>query len=260
MQPMAKRGPAPNHHWTSDGNIIIGLRRDKKSRRFYPVGKGSPNFGTDEAIAIHRVRFRQAKQGKDQDLFEARSLCNDLVVDELDAESLAALNPDLLLDSPIVRGVFREYYCGLIYSNPRRAATELECEPVALLVNVEDLQPPQPSRPLTEVCSAHLDDKVLTPTNGSTWLDRGIIPLPHPSPPDGSECRRDSECRRGSEHAPTPRLGWTVAPLRCVHLPWHDSPDNIAGRMETGPIHVRRIPIQREWLSSAPLTDIQRGL
>ena len=61
---MAKRGAKANHYETAGGVTIVGLRRDKKSRRFYPVGKGSPNFGTDEPKAIHRFQVWQAKQGK----------------------------------------------------------------------------------------------------------------------------------------------------------------------------------------------------
>lgn len=62
---MAKRGREPKHYKTTDGEMIVGLRRDKKSGRFYPVGKGSPNFGTEEARSIHRFRVWQAEQGKE---------------------------------------------------------------------------------------------------------------------------------------------------------------------------------------------------
>ena len=62
---MAKRGRAASHFKTADGEIIVGLRQDKKSGRFYPVGKGSPNFGTNEAKAIHRFRLWHADQGKE---------------------------------------------------------------------------------------------------------------------------------------------------------------------------------------------------
>ena len=169
---MVKTGPKGNH-FEYQRETIVGLRRDRKSGRFYPVGKGSPSFGSDPPSAIHRFRLWQAEQGK-QDPLEARSFHDDLIVNELDAESLAAINPDLLLGSPIVREVFRRYYSRLIYSNPKQAATELDCEPLALLANVENLKPPQPSKRLTELCDTYLDDKTLCPkeaSNSRTWWD-----------------------------------------------------------------------------------------
>ena len=41
---------------------VDGLRRDAKSGRFYPTGKGSPSFGTDETLAIARLRRWKADQ------------------------------------------------------------------------------------------------------------------------------------------------------------------------------------------------------
>lgn len=169
---MGRSGPKGNHY-EHQNETVVGLRRDKKSGRFFPVGKGSPSFGSDPPSAVHRFRLWQAEQGE-PDPLEARSFQEDLIVNELDAESLAALNPALLLDSPIVREVFRAHYRNLIYSNPSKAATELDCEPVALLANVENLKPPQPSKGLSELCDTYLADKTLSTdeaTSSQTWWD-----------------------------------------------------------------------------------------
>ncbi len=121
---MTKRGRKASHHVTQSGEPIVGLRRDAKSKRFFPVGKGSPSFGTDEPQAVHRFRMWQANQERQGDPLETRSFGDDLVMNEFDAETLAALNPKMLLDSPIVAGVFQQHYRQLIYSDPNRAATE----------------------------------------------------------------------------------------------------------------------------------------
>ncbi len=80
-------------------------------------------------------------------------------MNEFDAESLAALDPTMLLESPIVAGVFKAHYRELIYSDPNQAATELDCEPLRLLANVQNLKPPPPSKRLTELCDCYLDEK-----------------------------------------------------------------------------------------------------
>ena len=59
--PLGKSGPKGNH-FEYQGETYVGLRRDKKSGRFYAVGKGSPSFGSDPPSAIHKFRQRQQKQ------------------------------------------------------------------------------------------------------------------------------------------------------------------------------------------------------
>ena len=60
---MAKRGRKAKCWVDSEtGRPVDGLRRDVKSGRFYPVGKGSPSFGNDETLAIARFRRWKADQ------------------------------------------------------------------------------------------------------------------------------------------------------------------------------------------------------
>ena len=130
---MAKRGRKATHYVTSDGETIVGLTLRKKRGRqvFMPVGQDAPTFGNaeDEALAIHKFRVWQGRQRGE-------------------------LEP---LDNPIDWGLndasrryWRDYYRNLILTNPRQAALEMDCEPLALLVHVEDLKPPAPSVTLTE--------------------------------------------------------------------------------------------------------------
>ena len=48
------------------------------------------------------------------------------------------------------RDYWRAYYRNLILTNPRQAALEMDCEPLSLLANVKDVQPPDPSVTLSE--------------------------------------------------------------------------------------------------------------
>ena len=177
---MGKSGPKGNH-FEYQGERVVGLRRDKKSGRLFPVGKGSPSFGSEPRSAIHRFRLWQAEQSDE--------VCtiNEFVAMS-DVEKQVHVSRDRMKphDGPptnvrisgeqlqMILDDERERIRNLIYSSPKQAATELDCEPIALLANVEDLKPPQPSKRLTELCDTYLDDKTLSPkeaTNSRTWWD-----------------------------------------------------------------------------------------
>ena len=166
---MGKSGPKGNH-FEYQGETVVGLRRDKKSGRFFPVGKGNPSFGSDPPKAIHRFRQWIA----DQDGSSKSDPLAEFVTNESVPKIVKVLHPEISIIPPEISALARDYYRNLIYSDPVKAATELDCEPIALLANVEDLKPPQPSKPLTELCDTYLDDKTLSPkeaTNSRTWWD-----------------------------------------------------------------------------------------
>jgi len=180
---MGKTGPKGNHY-EYQGETIVGLRRDKKSGRFFPVGKGSPSFGSDPPNAIHRFRRWVAEQGEQPaPLIPVKMPSTidalDVVVgyagkDEPGRPYIPATVSPGLIETNVeaIRRQERDRLRNLIFSNPAKAATELNCEPLALLANVQDLSPPQPSKRLTELCDTYLDDKTLSrdeTTSSRTW-------------------------------------------------------------------------------------------
>lgn len=174
---MAKRGRTPKHYETWDKKeLIVGLRRDKKSGRFYPVGRGSPSFGTDESSAIHRFKSWQAQKGKKpKPKIPVKMSSTIHALDELVNGRVPewTWSPgEFSTDLEILKNAWRREVRSLIFSNPKKAAVELDCEPIALLANVEDLKPPPPSKSLQELCSTYLEDRLLTEkeaANSRTW-------------------------------------------------------------------------------------------
>lgn len=174
---MVKRGRTPKHYETRDKKeLIVGLRRDKKSGRFYPVGRGSPSFGTDESTAIHRFKSWQAQQGKKPKPKVPVKMSSSIdALDELVYGKVPewTWSPgEFSTDLEVLKSAWRREVRDLIYSDPKKAAVELDCEPVALLAHVENLKPPPPSKTLDELCTTYLEDKTLSPkeaANSRTW-------------------------------------------------------------------------------------------
>jgi integrase len=171
---VAKRGRKASHYTTKSGEPIVGLRRDSKSGRFYPVGMGSPSFGTEEAKAIHRFRMWQAKKYEEPQVFEipVSTPAYDDFGTELPTVATFDAAGNLVNVQQVSKAAAAAYFSKLIYDDPNRAATELDCEPLRLLANVEILKPPPPSKQLTTLFETYLDDKTLTPkeaTNSRTW-------------------------------------------------------------------------------------------
>ncbi len=175
---MTKPGPKGNHY-VHNRETILNLRRDKKSGRFYPVGKGSPSFGSDPEKAIHRFRLWQREQdGSPPPPPIPVTMPNSL--EALDATIgrdrtmiPTTWSPDgIETDLESIRQQERDRIRNLIYSDPKRASVDLDCEPLALLANVEDLKPPAASKPLFDLLESYLDVRTLTPTeaeNSRTW-------------------------------------------------------------------------------------------
>lgn len=171
---MTKRGRKASHFVTKSGEPIVGLRRDAKSGRFYPVGKGSPSFGTDEPQAVHRFRMWQAKQSDDPQIFEipVTAPAHDDFGTEIPTVATFDNVGNPINVQQISKSAAGAYFRNLIFSDPNRAATELDCEPLRLLTNVENLKPPPPSKRLTTLVETYLDDKTLSSkeaTNSRTW-------------------------------------------------------------------------------------------
>ena len=121
-------------------------------------------LGTDEAAAIHRFRRWQSKKAEPSDAYQLPTTTP--VHDQFGTEiPLVGTFDDA--GNPInvqyvSKAAVAAHFRQLIYSDPKRAAVELDCEPIALLANVQDLKPPTPSKPLALFVDTYLEDKTLT--------------------------------------------------------------------------------------------------
>lgn len=173
---MAKRGIKPKHYVTPDGETIIGLRRDETSGRFFPVGKGSPSFGTDPAQAIHRFKRWQSQNGRAPEppvpvtMPSTVHALDTLVNGRVKEWTWSPGQFDT--DVATLKAAWRREVRDLILRNPRQAAIELDCEALTLLANVSGLKPPPPSKPLSVLIEAYMGNRTVSPreaTNSRTW-------------------------------------------------------------------------------------------
>lgn len=136
---MAKRGRKPKHHVTAKGETVVGLTLSSDGR-FRPVGVPGVSFGKDERTAIHRFRIWSAAQ---QDV-------------ELEPLEDTGFN-DIAFRLAEERQRIRD----LIFTHPKRAALDLDCEPLALLAKVVDLEKmkPEPSLPLAACLRRYLEKR-----------------------------------------------------------------------------------------------------
>ena len=168
---MGKVGRKPNHYITSKGETINGLSLRKKRGRkvFLPTGKDAPEFGTDDdpTTAIHKFRVWEAGQGKTpHPLYFSQEITDDDTAEfasyGLTAKDVAEIAQKRVeVDSERHQWEhekWKAYYRNLIHSDPRRAAIELDCEPLSLLVNVADLKP-LTTATLEELGDCYLRDK-----------------------------------------------------------------------------------------------------
>ena len=192
-------GPKIDYVRDAQGEPVIGvqiqLEKDAQGRQyetyFAKADKGKrKRFGSsrDKPKAMHRFRIWQATEGKqpkptipvvmpnDDATFEAlfpNAPNSDHLTPAVHADIGNA--PDLIAsDLEAIRRQERERLRAPISSDPKKAATELDCEPLALPADVDNLKPPQPSKRLTVLCDTYLEDKSLSPkeaTNSRTWWD-----------------------------------------------------------------------------------------